>query len=78
MATDEGEVLRIVRAASEGRLTANEHDRYVIDGEERPARRARESAQRRGLIEVASYVPVPRWRPTRKGYALLAEARDAH
>ncbi len=41
---------RILRAASEGRLRTNDAGRWIIDGEARPSRRAREQLNSRGLI----------------------------
>ncbi len=41
---------RILRAASAGLLAVNEHHRYVIAGESRPARQDRERLFKRGFL----------------------------
>ncbi len=41
---------RILRAAAEGRLRTNDAGRWLIDGEARPSRRAREQLNSWGLI----------------------------
>ncbi len=41
---------RILRAAEAGRLGVNEHHRYVITGESRPARKDRERLFKRGFL----------------------------
>lgn len=41
---------RILIATRDGRLSQNEHGRYVIDGEPRPERKARERVMRMGWV----------------------------
>ncbi len=48
---------RILRAASAGLLAVNEHHRYVIAGESRPARQDRERLFKRGFLAWGSGVP---------------------
>lgn len=63
------EEMRILRAAAEGRLRMNSAGRYVIDGEARPDRKAREKLMLRALISwpTRSVVPI-----SSKGRAALA------
>lgn len=45
------EMVRILKAVSEGRMTTNQAGRWVIAGEARPKRSARETLTKRGYIE---------------------------
>lgn len=62
------EEVRILRAVAAGRMTLNDASRYVIAGEPRPDRKARERLTKRDLIDVPWRERVP---------ALTAKGRDA-
>jgi hypothetical protein len=62
---------RILIAASEHRLRTNEHGRYVIDGEARPERKARENLQRHGFIVWRGGL---RWTGERWGLSAAGES----
>lgn len=61
------EELRILRAAMAGSLRLNKHWRYVIDGDRRPERKARERLQRHDLIEISDGFASMRVLATEKG-----------
>jgi hypothetical protein len=66
------EQLRILRAAAERRLDTNEHGRWVIEGEDRPARKDRETLMRKFLITWPHYMT--RETLTPQGARVLASA----